>query len=232
MDVNYETSTLEELRVEHSVYYRVQRPDGYQPDGKAPPLIILCHGYGQSSNTIMRMFAHFGARGCLLAAPQAPHPFYWKSGGKVGFAWITQFEKENALRDLMAYLKAFVEDLRVKHPFDPNRVVVLGFSQGAALGSRFGTYGIVQPRGIISCGSDLPADVVERLPDIEKVPYLIIHGQHDESVPIEKGQEAEAILKDHGFEVTTSYFEGGHDLLHEQIMLIEEWIGDKLSAEG
>lgn len=215
-----------EIRVEQSAYYSVQAParNGDAP----PPLVILCHGYGQSSNTILRIFSPLLERGFLLAAPQGPNAFYWQQTGKVGFAWLTRFQKENALADIMTYLSAFVDDLHQTQHFDKENIFVVGFSQGGGLASRFGTHGILEPRGIVSCGADLPPDVAERLDDIPKVPYRIVHGRNDKSVTIEKGEQAETTLREHGFDVTTSYYDGGHELPEEEVHAIAEWIEAKV----
>jgi phospholipase/carboxylesterase len=220
-----DTAVIEELTIDWKAYFAVQTPS---TSSETPPaLLIAAHGYGQSCKNFIRSFASLREKNYLVVAPQGPNQFYWQESGKVGFCWMTRYMRLNTIDLLMQYMARLIETLRVKWPFDEDRVFILGFSQGSALAFRLGASGIVKPRGVIACGGDLPPDVAERLDSIAKFPVLIVHGVNDSSMSFAKAREGEDILRKHGFAVDTRYFDGGHDLTEEQIQRILAWMDER-----
>lgn len=213
------------LVVPHSAYYTVLTPE---TAGEAPPpLLIVLHGYGQKADKFIKPFAALRDRGLLVVAPQGPNAFYWQETRGVGFAWLTRFEKEQALVDLLGYMRLLFNDLGKKYPYDPERVFLFGFSQGAVLAFRVAASGVAKVRAMVTCGSDLPADVAERIDDLDRLPVMVVHGEHDDRIPVAKAEEAVAILESHGFPVTRHFFDGGHDLSPEVIEAISAWIAEQ-----
>lgn len=218
--------TLHSLTIEHEVYYAVQEPrvSSQQP----PTLLVAAHGYGQSCKSFIKGFAAVRDYPVLVAAPQAPNQFYWqRSPPKVGFTWVTHINRDEALANVMTYLGRFLDELAEKYPFDARRVFLLGFSNGAAMMFRLAASGIVSPRGVIACCGDLPSEVEERLGEIEPFSVFIVHGKDDRMVNIDKAQAGEDALRRHGYDVTSHYFEGAHELRREEIRTIMEWIATK-----
>lgn len=216
------------VTLEYSAYYAVQEPPA---SGSPPPLLVAAHGYGQSAKSFLRGLEALKDEPLLVAAPQGPNAFYWQSNPpKIGFSWMTSYRREQAIADLMAYMERFWADLRTRYTFDPERVFLMGFSQGSALAFRFGTSGIVRPAGIIACGGDLPPDVAERLDDIPRVPVLIVHGTNDPAMGLAKAQEGEAQLREAGFDVATHYFDGAHEIPEEALQAIVAWIKAQTNA--
>lgn len=213
---------LERLKIEYSVYYAVQEPS----DHEEPPVLLLAsHGYGQSATSFMRNFALLKSRNVLVVTPQGPNQFYWqRNPPKVGYAWVTRRNKENSISDVIGYFERLYVELRSKLRFDERKVYLLGFSQGSVLSFRIAASGVVPAAGLIACGADIPADVQEKLPEIPKLPVLVVHGKKDESMNISGAQAAEQALRDNGFAVDTQYFDGGHELPEAEVGKIADWI--------
>ncbi len=210
------------MHIRHSVYYAVIEPAGTHP--KPPALLIAAHGYGQSCKGFIRNFAPLADRNYLIVAPQGPNQFYWQETGKVGFTWMTRHGRENSIPDLMDYMAQLMERIEGEYTFDRDRVFSLGFSQGTALAFRFGASGIVAPRGVIACGGDLPPDVAERLDSLTRFPAMIVHGRDDTTMSFAKAEEGVATLRAHGYDTTTHYFDGGHDIGPDQVQEIAAWM--------
>ena len=213
---------VEQLRVSYSVYYGVARPD--RDHGRPPALIFAAHGYGQSCKSFLRTLEPLRKYNFLIIAPQGPNQFYWQDSGKVGFCWMTRYGRENTIVDLMAYMRALKDDVHARYEFDHDRVFILGFSQGTALAFRFASEGILEPRGVIACGADLPPDVADRLGEIVPYPVYVVHGKNDSTMNFAKGQEGADTLRAAGFDVETLYFDGEHDLPAPVLESITDWI--------
>ena len=209
------------MPVEWSAYYAVQEPENGVAKNTA--LLIAIHGYGQSCKGFIKNFARLRSESCLVVAPQAPNQFYWERG-KVGFGWVTRFQKEQTLADELCYLGKLVDAIRERYAIDESRVFLCGFSQGTVMAYRVAAAGFVRPAGLIACSSDLPADVEAKLDSIPPCPVLIVHGKADKRPDTEKARKAEAALKKHGFDVETAYFDGGHELPEAQVDRIVHWM--------
>jgi len=214
---------VERLVIDYSAYYALHEPEEIMSD--PPPLLIALHGYGQSCRNFMRMIRVLHHRGFPIVAPQAPNHFRWsEEPPAVGFAWVTEFEPERTIQDVVGYITRLVSEVGEKRPFDPDKVFLMGFSQGAALAYRLASQGTIKPAGVIACSGKLTEDITERLGEFPAFPTLIIHGDEDDSVPIDEAKEAAAQLREHGFEVETQYFEGQHLMPIDKIEYIAEWI--------
>jgi poly(3-hydroxybutyrate) depolymerase len=100
------------------------------PPGAAVPrpLVVNLHGYawnGQHQEDSTGMDAHADAHGYAVAYPDGP-------GGKwaAGRCCVTVAEQA---RDDVSYLVRVVQDAAVWTPVDPNRVYVVGFSNGGMM---------------------------------------------------------------------------------------------------
>ena len=80
------------------------------------------------------------APGRLLVAPEALSRFYTDDDHRrVGASWMTREDREAEIDDYVRYLDGVLVDVCARHAADPHavRLVVLGFSQGAATAARW-----------------------------------------------------------------------------------------------
>ena len=214
---------IRRIRIQKTVYYAVLEPAAAADS--PPALVIAIHGYGQSCKSFMKSLVPLEDRNILVVAPQGPNMLYWqRRPAKVGFCWMTRYMKEDTLDDLYGYMEQLYGDLEANYTFDQERVFLLGFSQGAILAQRVAAAGVVPARGVVVCAGDLPDDVGEKLAELPKRPILIVHGVGDRSMKIERARKAEKSYRDHGFDVETLYYEGGHDFPSDRLDTIADWM--------
>ena len=156
------------VSVQTAAYYAVQYPDaGLNRETRS---LIVLHGWGQSSSSFIRKFASLKRHNILVIAPQAPHQFYLDQiTRKVGFGWLTSFDRDRGVATAVATLDTIVRkiDEEASRPLTP---VVLGFSQGVSMAWRYAAYGERSVAGVVACGGDFPADVEEVLPARGRMP--------------------------------------------------------------
>jgi predicted esterase len=215
--------TVRQLTIETTAYYCVQSPAA--AFSTPPKLLIALHGFGQKCKGFMRNFASLRDRNIMVAAPQGTHQFYMQlEPKKVGFNWLTIYEKENSIDDFVKYMARLLDALESEHGRLRDNVFLLGFSQGVSMAYRFAASGCITPRGLIACCADLPADVAEKLSGMRPFPVLISHAVDDPIFPLSKADDAEAQLKAHAFPVDQLRYEGGHTLPEEVVCSIGDWI--------
>ncbi len=195
------------LQIAHTVYFSVHAPEA----GGPWPMLIILHGFGQAAAEFINVFSALPEHGILVAAPQAPHQYYKNFiERRVGFSWLTRYERDQSIQDFVGYMEKFHDLLTRTYAIDRHRIFVLGFSQGVSMAYRLWAHGQIPLAGLIACGSDLPPDVAERLPAMPPLPVLLVHGRRDQVVPLSKAHEALARLLAQGIPADLFEFEGEH----------------------
>ncbi len=180
---------------------------------------ILLHGRGASAEDILDLAGQFSARDIAYAAPQAagatwyPYPF---------LAPLAQNEPwlGSALRVVAGLVEA-----AGRHDVPPERLVVMGFSQGACLALEFAarhakrycavaafTGGLIGPPGT-------PRDYAG---DFDGTPVFIVCSDVDPHVPLERVRESTAVLRQMGASVDERiYPRMGHTIVADEIAAVE-----------
>ncbi len=191
---------------------------------------FVLHGYRQLAEPFIRRFTALpGVESGRVAvvAPEALSRFYIEDDGgehgpdsRVGATWMTRADREHEIRDYVEYLDRLAEAVLVgaeggapTGPLDggPRRIVVLGFSQGAATASRWVAYGRIRPAELILWGGGLAADLdMDRAAEaLRDVRVRLAVGDED---PWAAGRAAQSIrrLEGVGLEAERVDYRGGH----------------------
>lgn len=116
-----------ECPTEHG-FYRLAMPPGNE--GGSVPAVMFLHGWGGSSEGVMRnagMLAELGARGYALIAPEGERT----SAQREQKNWAVR-DGRNYERDDIAFLREVLDDA-AGHGIDRGRVLLAGFSRGASM---------------------------------------------------------------------------------------------------
>jgi len=170
-------------------------------DRGAGLLLAGFHGYAETAEAnFAELESIRGIETWSLLSIQALHPFYTRSGAVVA-SWMTRQDRELAIADNLAYVKAVLAALP-----QPRQLVFAGFSQGAAMAARAAA--AIPCDGLILLGGDLPADVKRN--DVLVPPVLLGRGARDEWYSDEKFR-ADLDWLEPRARVTRCVFAGGHE---------------------
>ena len=165
-------------------------------------LLAGFHGYAERAEThLEQLHSVQGTAGWSIAAIQALHPFYLRSGEIVA-NWMTSLHREHAIADNLAYIRRIVD--AIPH----ETLVFVGFSQGASMAARAAAFA-APCAGLILLGGDIPRDVKDD-PEVRLPPVLVGRGSTDTWYTAEKFNEDLSFLESHT-RVTAVPFEGGHE---------------------
>jgi len=171
-------------------------------DGPPERILLGFHGYGETADVHMSELEQIpGIERWTAVAAQALHPFYMNRSGAIVASWMTSLDRELAIEDNRAYVRAIVEEFP-----PPRQLVFLGFSQGVAMAYRAAA--VSSATGVIALGGDVPPelfDVPSRLP-----PVLIGRGTREEWYTAEK-LERDVTLLSAVTTVSTCIYDGGHE---------------------
>lgn len=188
------------------------------PD-KADSVVVFLHGYGADGADLLG-----------LSGPLAPHlprtAFYAPDAPErcvnnpMGFQWFPipwlDGSTEAAARASMAQsvqdLDAFLDTVLAAEGLTPDRMVVVGFSQGTMMALHVLPRRDKRVAGIVGISGRLLAP--ELLDEVRvRPPVLLVHGDQDPMVPYADMGLAETALKGAGFQVATHTMRGtGHGI--------------------
>ncbi len=205
------------MRPRHVTVSRTARYFTLGPDG-APvrELWIVLHGYAQLAARFLRWFAPLDDGATVIVAPEALSRFYLETrldgghGPAIGATWLTREDRAAEIADARAYLDQLVGVLQKAH--HPERLVVLGFSQGSTVAARWALTTPVAADQLILWGSPLAADVALDALAARRArrPVTFVAGDADPHAPAGALEEQAAVLVQAGTPATVVRFAGGH----------------------
>ncbi len=157
--------------------------------GKARSLVVLLHGYGASGDDLIDLAEMMGPMlpDVAFASPDAvermPIP------GAAGYQWFPLSARDpeeyiDGTRSAAPELEAFLDAELARHGLAPDRLALVGFSQGTMMALHVGLRRQVAPAaivglsGVIAGAQSLGAEIACR------PPVMLVHGADDEVIPV------------------------------------------------
>lgn len=207
------------MQPHHIAVTRTARYFTLGPDG-APvrELWIVLHGYAQLASRFLRWFTPLDDGATVIAAPEALSRFYLETrldgghGPAIGATWLTREDRAAEIADILRYLDQLVSLLVEAHR--PERLVVLGFSQGSITAARWAGTTAVTADQLILWGSPLAADVALETLAARRAgrPVILVAGENDPHAPAGTLEEQAAALVRAGTPASAVRFVGGHTI--------------------
>lgn len=193
-----------------------------QPTGA--PLLVGFHGYGENAERHLEELRRIpGASRWVLCAVQALHPFYNRAGDVIA-SWMTRQDREQAIEDNVRYVASVVARIKRELPVS-ERLVYLGFSQGAAMAYRAAACSGQPCQGVIVLGGDLPPELERR--DLTGFPPVLLgRGTSEEWYDAAKMEHDVELLRARKIDVRPLIFQGGHEWTDEFRAAAGQFLGE------
>lgn len=169
---------------------------------------FVCHGMGYLSRYFIRYFKDLNAKENYIIASQAPSLYYQKDFKHVGANWLT---KENTLLEtdnIMYYFDAILAKENI--PEDKN-LIILGYSQGVSVASRYVSRRQLQCSQLILHSGGIPKELNTEDFKFLKAKVSLIYGTEDEYINKKRAEyeikRANELFKNN---VTVMPFKGKH----------------------
>lgn len=189
------------------------------PEGSARQAIVFLHGYGADGNDLLGLAEPLAPHlpDTAFYAPDAPEPCAAAPMGRQWFSipWIDGSSEAESLAGLAAAagdLDAFLDGVLASEGLTPDRLALVGFSQGTMMSLHVAPRRAAPVAAIAAFSGRLL--VPERLDEARvRPPVLLLHGDADEVVPYASMQHAAGHLSEAGFETYTYTMSGtGHGI--------------------
>ncbi|MCI5054856.1 MAG: hypothetical protein MRY83_02040 [Flavobacteriales bacterium] len=198
-----------------------------KPEQSKPPLLILLHGFGSNEKDLFNLALQLDPQ-YLIICPRAPlsrttGSYKWYDI-TINQGQISSYEPSDVKKAEEA-IEKFISQLKRKHDFDTNRVIIGGFSQGAILSLNLGMKRPDLFSGIMALSGRLLKETVRQLSSESNPPKtLIVHGTEDYIIPIDQARFTKSIFDEIG--ESPEYFElkMGHEINKDAIEIINKWL--------
>ncbi|MBI2734152.1 MAG: alpha/beta fold hydrolase [Aquabacterium sp.] len=203
--------------------------------------IIILHGLGADGSDFIPVCRELDlheqgpVRYVLPSAPVMPVSI---NGGYEMRAWYdilptndpAKREDEASLRRSHQTIQTLI-DREVQRGIAPERIVLMGFSQGCAMALMTGLRYPHRLAGIVALSGYLPlpgTTQAERHPANAHTPIFMAHGSEDDVVLMSRGQAAQASLSALGYAITWRDYPMAHSLCLEEVQDINHWLSKVL----
>lgn len=202
------------MKKNHAFTYQAQYSLSHEPIGTEQTVLLCFHGYGQLSEFFIRKFLPYASEQVLVLAPEGTNYQYLKDyTGRVGANWMTRHERELAISNNHSYLDSLVDGVLGKFARRP-RLLVLGFSQGAATATRWAASWQGQVDQLILWAGAFAHDLAmkDAKTKFEHTKIHMAFGDQDEFLTVEGLEKQRNFLTEMGKEAEEWRFSGGHEI--------------------
>jgi len=219
---------------------------GRDPAATPVASVIVLHGLGTTGGDFIPLlrsmnFAAVGPMRCVF--PDAPMRTVSFNGTDMP-AWYDAAPSdaprhaplpvdEAGLRASQSLVQALI-DREEAQGMPSERIVLMGFSQGAVLALHTGLRAPQRLAAIVALSGYLPLGArtlqTESNAINQRLPIFLAHGGHDEVVPIDRARAARTVLQVMGHLVDWHLYDMGHEVSDTELADIGAWLTGVLSV--
>jgi phospholipase/carboxylesterase len=136
-----------------------------------------------------------------------------------------------AVQSAHEHLLAFLDTAMTRYPIDPQKLIVLGFSQGGVMTYTLGCSAPERFAAVIALSTWLPANLADTLPHVavpHHPPVLVHHGSRDVQIEVERGRQAIETLRQRQVPVTYREYDMGHEINGRSLSEMSAWIQERV----
>lgn len=209
-------------------YFKTEKTARVVIEGEVNPQLksvwLIAHGYGHLASYFINKLKPISNSENLIIVPEGLHRYYLNGiSGRVGASWMTKEERESDIEDYCTYLDKVYQTYIL--PLGKDVVInAMGFSQGGATICRWAAKTQYRIDNLIVWGSVIPDDMKWEsvLDKINYCNWFYVAGDKDEYLTAEQQNAQLETLRKYGINPEPIFYEGGHDILENPLMLLTQ----------
>lgn len=208
--------------------------------GQATGMVVFLHGYGADGADLLGLADVLAPHlpGVVFLAPDAPETC--RAAG-FGYQWFpiprmdgsSQAEADAGIDASAADLNAFLDARLAEEGLSPDRLALVGFSQGAMMSMHVAPRRDQEVAGIVAISGRLLRPEVLDSEARVKPPVLLVHGDQDPVVPFESMSLAGDALVRAGFPTYGHVMKGAaHGIAPDGLGVALQFLKERLERQG
>ena len=192
------------------------------------PTILALHGRGSNEQDLIELAPHL-PEGLLWISPRAPLVL-----GPDSYEWfrvrvIGRPEPEQVMAALET-IDHFIDEILSTYPVDPQKLFLLGFSQGSLLSMCYGLSHPSRIAGVIAQSGYIPNSMDFEINEaqLKAKPFLLTHGAQDTLIPVDWARASRDRLQKLEVDLAYHEFQIGHSVSLESLSVISTWLKKQL----
>ncbi|MEA0552610.1 alpha/beta hydrolase [Lysinibacillus irui] len=191
----------------------------YKGTDETKPTLLLLHGTGGNEESLIGLAKEIDETANILSVR-----------GNVLEHGMPRFFRRLAegvfdIEDLIFRTKelyGFLQEAAQQYGFDRQRIVAIGYSNGANIAASLLFHYDDALAGAILHHPMVPRRGIE-LPQLSSIPVFIGAGTNDPMCTAQESEDLETLLTSAGAKVTTKWFDFGHQLTIPEVHAAKEW---------
>lgn len=192
---------------------------------------MIFHGYAQLAEYFIKKFEGLSPQTNLdknyIIAPQGLSTAYLEQfTGRVGANWMTKHDRELDIENNLNYLETLIKSELSEFSISDKKIIVLGFSQGAATASRWIAHTDYQISDFLVWGGMIAHDIDAIFYQKMKNKITLFYGDEDEFISEEGLKTSLMKLEKLGISPKLVPYKGSHKIYTE---VLSKFIENSLS---
>ncbi|MFK7050656.1 MULTISPECIES: alpha/beta hydrolase [Flavobacterium] len=209
-----------------SLYHLVKEP---KIKKEKNPLLLLLHGYGSNEEDLFSFASELPDHYYIISARAPynlmPNAYAWYA---INFdADENKFSDLDQARSSRETIVHFIDELVENYAIDPNKITLIGFSQGCILSYATALSYPNKIQRIVGMSGYFNQEIA--LKDYQKnnfnnLQIFASHGSVDQVVPVEWARKAQPILNDLGIKNSYKEYPVGHGVAPQNFYDFKNWL--------
>ena len=213
-----------------SLHHLIQFPASAQSQKSdiLSPTILALHGRGSNEDDLIGLAPHL-PDSLLWISPRAPLKL-----GSDSYEWyrvriIGRPDPEHVTSALET-IDHFIDEILAAYPVDPQKLFLLGFSQGSLLSMCYALTHPSRVSGVIAQSGYIPSHLSLEIDEsgVKDKPFILTHGEQDTMLPIEWARASRDRLQTLRVDLTYHEFQMGHTVSMDSLEVISTWLEKQL----
>ena len=192
------------------------------------PTVLAIHGRGSNEEDLIGLAPHL-PQGLLWISPRAPLPL-----GPNSYEWyrvrVIGRPDPEQVASALETIDRFIEESLSAYPIDPQKLFLLGFSQGSLLSMCYALTHPARVAGVVAQSGYIPSHILLEVDEsgVRNKPFLLTHGEQDTMIPVEWARASRDRLQQLGVDLTYQEFQMGHTVSLDSLEVISKWLEKQL----
>ena len=189
------------------------------PAADARLVAIMIHGRGASAENILQLAREFHAADIAYLAPQAAGSTWYP------YSFLSPIEQnEPGISSGLRVIEKLIDDV-TRQGIQPERIVLMGFSQGACLSLEFAARHPRQYAAIVGFSGGVigpPGTPRDYAGTFDRTPVFLGCSDVDPHIPLERVHETAAVFRRMGASVDERIYPGmGHTVANDELEAVD-----------